>query len=61
MKTARSTIPSHSRRWRSVLRLLCLLTAVSTAQAQVTTRTDAVGKQLNEWFAADTAAGLAGI
>ena len=61
MKTARSTIPSHSRRWRSVLRLLCLLTAVSTAQAQVTTRTDAVGKQLNEWFAAGTAAGLAGI
>ncbi|MGV3659543.1 MAG: hypothetical protein ACO1TE_05145 [Prosthecobacter sp.] len=43
----------------AALRLLAFLTlGVSGVCAQVTTRTDAVAKLLNEWFAAGTAAGL---
>ncbi len=35
--------------------------AAALAQAQVTTRTDAIGLKLNEWFTAKSAAGLAAI
>ena len=44
----------------AVLRLLAFLTlgASGVAAQGITTRTDAVAKLLNEWFAAGTAAGL---
>ncbi len=52
--------PSH-RRFCSCLVLLLLLGMLTPGQAEIMTRTDAVGKLLNEWDKAGTAAGLAAI
>jgi len=46
--------------FRQMMLGLAVLLGIS-AQAQVTSRTDAVGKLLNEWYQAGTAAGLAEI
>src|SRR4051812_27870535 len=50
----------HSIMVRAIL-WACFLGCCTWAGAQITTRTDAVGKLLNEWQAAGTAAGLSEI
>ena len=55
-----SVSPPHCR-FSSCLVLLLLLGPLTAGQAEITTRTDAVGKLLTEWDKAGTAAGLSAI